>query len=149
MAANYSSPLPPLTLSPSCFSSSRGKGESQRPFAAVPQEDKRCPAPAHNYHLHLLMNWSLSRIGVVWKNPQHLLANPSYSQHTAGWLNLHFLGSAWSYTRCMLSGLSLPWNRCRQREDLQLQGRLGFIALSPARGYSAEMVGLSSSSLLG
>lgn len=38
---------------------------------------------------------------------------------------------------------------CRQQEDLQLWERLGFIVLSLARAYSAEMIILSSPSLLG
>lgn len=124
MAANYSSPLllpfPQATFHP--------RGESPADPLHLSSGKKMMPGSCSQVK-HLLMNWYLPKIGVVWKK------SPAPASKTKLFITYSWVAKSslprdgLNYTCCTLSGLSPVWN------DMQAAG--GFAALRKVRIYCA------------
>lgn len=127
MAANYSSLL--LLHFPQATFHPRGeREESSRPFAPFLWGEKWRSAAARKWK-HLLMNWYLAKIGVVWKKSPAPVSKTKLFI-TYGWVAKSSLPrDSLNYTCYTLSSLSPVWN------DMQAAG--GFAALRKVRIYSA------------
>lgn len=127
MVANYSSPL--LLHFPQARFHPHWETESPTdPLHPLLGKEKWCSAPAHRWK-HLLMNWYLAKIGVVWKKSP-APASKTKLFITYGWVaKSSFPRDGLNYTCYTLSGLSPVWN------DMQAAG--GFAALRKVRIYRA------------